>query len=153
MWRIPTAERSPKMEVRIISTYVENTITRNHFPVHLKDHLHLRGEYCICSRFHLFRVGSSPLTWRILEDDEGHRAMIRIISTYVENTSQSFGCILLVQDHLHLRGEYVSINDYIKMRVGSSPLTWRIQRQFAGLVEPCRIISTYVENTLNVVTS
>ena len=92
--------------------------------------------------------GSSPHTWRILSNAFTIKCQVRIISTYVENTSRMLLKILVKQDHLHIRGEYSMISDRLGAVLGSSPHTWRILCN--PFINPCvrRIISTYVENTL-----
>ena len=73
--------------------------------------------------------------------------IIRIISTYVENTSSivpSLGC---VKDHLHIRGEHFCLLQPQLHFVGSSPHTWRTQWMVKEGLLPEGIISTYVENT------
>ena len=54
--------------------------------------------------------GSSPHTWRILQDGAEMLGVARIISTYVENTiTRSIGA-QQDEDHLHIRGEYSSVS-------------------------------------------
>ena len=45
-WRIPAARKQHKKKYRITSTYVENTSGWSSLYTLLKDHLHIRGEYC-----------------------------------------------------------------------------------------------------------
>ena len=59
--------------------------------------------------------------------------MKRIISTYVENTYMEMLYKVTVRDHLHLRGEYVAISMTNSLKLGSSPLTWRIR------ILPCEV--------------
>ena len=91
------------------------------------DHLHLRGEYLFVIKKLWIRVGSSPLTWRIPSSAKVTLDLIRIISTYVENTRMR-----------------LVIFGY---RYGSSPLTWRILKALSSFYDEVGIISTYVENT------
>ena len=73
--------------VGIISTYVENTFYHSKQLPSYWDHLHIRGEYLISISNTFVPVGSSPHTWRIhLGYNFGSKTM-RIISTYVENTT------------------------------------------------------------------
>ena len=73
--------------------------------------------------------------------------MLRIISTYVENTFKQDGAQQGEVYHLHIRGEYIDLVDTRQMYVGSSPHTWRIPEQKTAARNQVRIISTYVENT------
>ena len=52
--------------------------------------------------------------------------LIRITSTYVENTVWTNPPIGCPQDHLHIRGEYLKIINLQVMLKGSPPHTWRI---------------------------
>ena len=108
---------------------MENTANLDTKTVESRDHLHLRGEYPVDRARMLEKIGSSPLTWRIPLRLAIFERIIRIISTYVENTE---------------------ISKYAKKRIpGSSPLTWRIPKHWHGDNNVSRIISTYVENTVN----
>ena len=73
----------------ITSTYVENTKCFNSSSWRLKDHLHIRGEYAILTEKWSKRWGSPPHTWRILLQQGMAKALMRITSTYVENTNWS----------------------------------------------------------------
>ena len=73
-----------------------------------KDHLHLRGEYADTPISVGKNMGSSPLTWRILGFPIVVCLLMRIISTYVENTTSITDTNHISRDHLHLRGEYLS---------------------------------------------
>ena len=110
----------------IISTYVENT---NFSRVDLaidEDHLHIRGEYALAMVGIINTIGSSPHTWRIRATGVHLWGFLRIISTYVENTVKALLSSKLVQDHLHIRGEYVDGLKETMANKGSSPHTWRI---------------------------
>ena len=52
-----------------------------------------------------------------------------------------------VQDHLHIRGEYLFIIIYQRLSMGSPPHTWRILTGLTNFHVRIRITSTYVENT------
>ena len=93
-------------------------------------------------------IGSSPHTWRIPVGLMLLAAAARIISTYVENTIWKLQESLQCKDHLHIRGEYVPKSWSKKRKAGSSPHTWRIHEKNLNNCGGCRIISTYVENTL-----
>ena len=53
----------------------------------MRDHLHIRGEHAIVPDEIAINKGSSPHTWRTLEEYFGIEEWCRIISTYVENTT------------------------------------------------------------------
>ena len=73
------------------------------------DHLHLRGEHMIDKAQQARRQGSPPLTWRTLDGAGLDIDDNRITSTYVENTLLDEDNLLTTQDHLHLRGEHISL--------------------------------------------
>ena len=85
-WRIRLDLLSFLFSSRIISTYVENTLSKGILFSSQKDHLHIRGEYLHSKHLTSLRVGSSPHTWRIRTLRKCKFSFIRIISTYVENT-------------------------------------------------------------------
>ena len=86
-WRTPNQTVSALQQTRITSTYVENTEQLNDiFPL-FEDHLHLRGEHLFLHDFSPFVRGSPPRTWRTLIVWSGFFCVIRITSTYVENTN------------------------------------------------------------------
>ena len=132
---------------RIISTYVENTIWKLQESLQCKDHLHIRGEYSKIKYTERSGLGSSPHTWRILYCYSHQERKYRIISTYVENTLKDIGKQQIIQDHLHIRGEYGLSKIQFNHNLGSSPHTWRIQNAMTVHIDGLRIISTYVENT------
>ena len=53
--------------------------------------------------------------------------VIRITSTYVENTFLNLTTFILAEDHLHIRGEYHKSDAFLYFREGSPPHTWRIR--------------------------
>ncbi len=92
-------------------------------------------------------IGSSPHTWRTPEALRCKQYMLRIISTYVENTYSFISKLHIVEDHLHIRGEHGVIDLENKTESGSSPHTWRTLTAWTQKGRRLRIISTYVENT------
>ncbi len=130
-WRIRRTVLSGSVSFRIISTYVENTLNNNHIVVFRKDHLHIRGEYNFTPNISNFELGLSPHTWRILLILIWKNTHLRIISTYVENTSALSSVCFVYKDHLHIRGEYNINTAETNTIKGSSPHTWRIP-QSAG---------------------
>ena len=149
MWRIPSAPSAKLDGIRITSTCVENTNLLKAPSAPLKDHLHIRGEYKDTEKKFLKVLGSPPHTWRILNSCTITSHMLRITSTYVENTliwSVLYRCY---QDHLHIRGEYDKTQIYFVASMGSPPHTWRIQPWHKRWWIYLRITSTYVENTIN----
>ena len=87
-WRILINICTQFGNLRIISTYVENTHDRPYTLDRVWDHLHIRGEYQLLLHYLLDRQGSSPHTWRILLITTLPAGSVGIISTYVENTQQ-----------------------------------------------------------------
>ena len=72
----------------------------------MKDHLHIRGEHIRNTLKNLFSRGSSPHTWRTLDQINAQTNLDRIISTYVENTEEDKRSEIVKRDHLHIRGEH-----------------------------------------------
>ena len=105
-WRIHNHNFSSWIFNRITSTYVENTDIIVMVERGKRDHLHIRGEYIAASFLVTIIKGSPPHTWRILNPRPGKTAIIRITSTYVENTVNTASIKQGTQDHLHIRGEY-----------------------------------------------
>ena len=64
-WRIPFLVKLVLVFLRIISTYVENTILFILILLVAQDHLHIRGEYSLKELNGSSVLGSSPHTWRI----------------------------------------------------------------------------------------
>ena len=73
-------------DVRITSTYVENTKPYHYTYKYAEDHLHIRGEYSNAAFLLIVMLGSPPHTWRIQFAIMQSKKAIRITSTYVENT-------------------------------------------------------------------
>ena len=71
-----------------------------------QDHLHIRGEYLDSDEEINVGAGSPPHTWRIPYSNIDKVRLMRITSTYVENTRTLKVAELLMWDHLHIRGEY-----------------------------------------------
>ena len=68
------------------------------------------GEYKLSSVTLFFSSGSPPHTWRILNPSGFNIIPVRITSTYVENTAQYDELLDFPQDHLHIRGEYSTVD-------------------------------------------
>ena len=85
-WRILCQNKLLNWRCRITSTYVENTSTEQAGLYFTQDHLHIRGEYFDRKKRQECEEGSPPHTWRILKIMGGFFRLIRITSTYVENT-------------------------------------------------------------------
>ncbi len=64
-WGILAIQLLLVCDLRIIPTYVGNTIKMKALSVHGKDHPHLRGEYHQSKPIFLAIQGSSPPTWGI----------------------------------------------------------------------------------------
>ena len=137
---------------RIISTYVEITTFLKIIIQKKKDHLHIRGDHKYNSKPCLNCLGSSPHTWRSPKIFEKRHDRVRIISTYVEITNYVDPRIPSIEDHLHIRGDHGIGTLKTWSKLGSSPHTWRSRFFFLFWFVNLRIISTYVEITLPVVT-
>ena len=74
--------------------------------VTIQDHLHIRGEYVLKLVLVVMIQGSPPHTWRILLSSIVKVYVMRITSTYVENTFMDCMLNWCRWDHLHIRGEY-----------------------------------------------
>ena len=86
-WRTQVQAFKVPLNSRIISTYVENTGKDISYTINSRDHLHIRGEHSFNQLTRHYRLGSSPHTWRThVRFSDFYKAM-RIISTYVENTT------------------------------------------------------------------
>ena len=92
-------------------------------------------------------TGSPPHTWRILSLSINCLVFMRITSTYVENTPINLIDRHHLQDHLHIRGEYIVSGRIFFCLIGSPPHTWRILGQTFVSFDFDGITSTYVENT------
>ena len=68
----------------------------------------------------------------------------------MEKTDQIFLQLRLLQDHLHIRGENISVGMAKNALLGSPPHTWRKPSQQVSHLRAFRITSTYVEKTLSV---
>ncbi len=146
-WRILAPQCIPLSAVRITSTLVENTILIVKKWYLNWDHLHIRGEYEKLFFYSKSKLGSPPHTWRILVAVLYCIEVSRITSTYVENTKTQKVFNRDDEDHLHIRGEYMTSLWKLSSSIGSPPHTWRIQL-FVILIPLCvGITSTYVENT------
>ena len=91
--------------------------------------------------------GSPPHTWRIQVISLLVVLMLRITSTYVENTVKMKPNTRILEDHLHIRGEYLIPTPRQTLNQGSPPHTWRILSRTTARIGVFRITSTYVENT------
>ena len=89
----------------------------------------------------------SPHMWRILRHYQIFILGIRSSSIYVETTLSGTQVLILSKDHLHLHGEHEKPLGHVLRGTGSSPHTWRTQRNYTMQQMKYRIISTYVENT------
>ncbi len=105
-WRILRQSKSQLTANRITSTYVENTLNIINLFFFFWDHLHIRGEYNLKKISPLTAMGSPPHTWRIPKTTKNIWIILRITSTYVENTTWLIVLVTLPS--------------------GSPPHTWRI---------------------------
>ena len=79
------------LQDRIISTYVEITCFFCAIFAFSRDHLHIRGDHFVIIDVAYLGMGSSPHTWRSLEDHNYTSKLYGIISTYVEITQALAG--------------------------------------------------------------
>ena len=146
-WRIHKRTLLFLATTRITSTYVENTYMQDTDTTAGGDHLHIRGEYAALHAMQKWVAGSPPHTWRIQYSACSLLGLMRITSTYVENTNKPTTVLRRDEDHLHIRGEYSLVIKRSFFMLGSPPHTWRIPIFFSFNVVLFRITSTYVENT------
>ena len=125
-WRIQTYTFSLEFQNGITSTYVENTLRHVFVEISIWDHLHIRGEYILVEYSFPPILGSPPHTWRILFTFMFMPSLLRITSTYVENTEIISMLNVTGEDHLHIRGEYPLVSVPSACLLGSPPHTWRI---------------------------
>ena len=95
------------------------------------------------------KLGWPPHTWRIQDTSSNFARYFGMISTYVENTLWTHGIERLIQDDLHIRGEYWVKPKSFDSVAGWPPHTWRIPDPDTGQKTATRMTSTYVENTLS----
>ena len=108
----------------------------------------MRGEYQILKTLKAEYLGSPPHAWRIPKVLRYGRPSLGITSTCVENTEVSLVKANKLQDHLHMRGEYISLITLKKVNLGSPPHAWRILNVPTQGGYYKGITSTCVENTL-----
>ena len=146
-WGIPEPFPGRLLSLRITPTYVGNTESTGRKQQMRKDHPHLRGEY----RSKLWTedqlVGSPPPTWGILARCKRGICLSRITPTYVGNTSVRQDLYQQLQDHPHLRGEYIHGILERTRALGSPPPTWGILQVVDDHSLLARITPTYVGNT------
>ena len=88
-WRSLKEKYVDPSTVRIISTYVEITLTIPCRVGVIQDHLHIRGDHHMQGVTCGMVLGSSPHTWRSLGYMLNDVRILRIISTYVEITKRA----------------------------------------------------------------
>ena len=93
-------------------------------------------------------LGSPPLTWRKVQIILCVQSSQRITSTYVEKRSDFLFSLLFFEDHLHLRGEKISLLLVTCLKEGSPPLTWRQEDSVSTIFTGLGITSTYVEKRI-----
>ena len=92
--------------------------------------------------------GSPPHTWRTQLLNKVVHVIVRITSTYVENTNRRPNGRIKDEDHLHIRGEHNKVKSATARKLGSPPHTWRTPKNLTSEKIDVRITSTYVENTV-----
>ena len=86
-WRKPNSTGAFHCSLRITSTYVEKTRTKERYKVIYEDHLHIRGENLEIYIEPTQCMGSPPHTWRKPSLPEHSKTNLGITSTYVEKTN------------------------------------------------------------------
>ena len=105
-WRTRGRWHLTTSQMRITSTYVENTVSAYCWKNGFKDHLHIRGEHLAPAKSVSYFIGSPPHTWRTRIEGLPTTLQDRITSTYVENTQPLNRLHGRKRDHLHIRGEH-----------------------------------------------
>ena len=131
----------------ITPTCVGNTTPKKSTKKTLEDHPHLRGEYTREIGRFLWDGGSPPLAWGIRRPILARKYVYRITPTCVGNTKRAKKGAKKLQDHPHLRGEYISLKPSKISSKGSPPLAWGIRPAFYSLQLPIGITPTCVGNT------
>ncbi|RZM14179.1 hypothetical protein LDELB18P2_0845 [Lactobacillus delbrueckii] len=93
----------------ITPTCVGNTFKGFYNKGEKKDHPHLRGEYKLSGNEFAGFMGSPPLAWGILIVLDSKDLARRITPTCVGNTIKIKFTVTQLQDHPHLRGEYLTL--------------------------------------------
>ena len=146
-WGIPDLWGRIFNQLGITPTYVGNTGYHFHKTLLVEDHPHLRGEYQRRPRRHRQPLGSPPLAWGIPKRRKKQWQITRITPTCVGNTTGHKPRHDRIQDHPHLRGEYVGEDNFIHVDLGSPPLAWGILNKMDTFSTIVRITPTCVGNT------
>ncbi len=80
------------------------------------DHPHLRGEYSEGKEEKHENMGSPPLAWGIRQLQDVYYSAFGITPTCVGNTLVKSKSMLTIEDHPHLRGEYLPIRSTWTLR-------------------------------------
>ena len=94
--------------------------------------------------------GSPPRVWGILLILGIQSVAVRFTPTDVGNTVIPCNYSRYWSVHPHWRGEYPLTTQDIDIRIGSSPLTWGIQRLGCRIMEQLRFTPTCVGNTAHI---
>ena len=107
----------------------------------------MRGEHCWLRPDSRWPTGSPPRTWRARSGAGHSNRPARITSTCVESTGPRVWALRSLPDHLHVRGEHLTLAGRYAARRGSPPRAWRAHRQERDQHQRVRITSTCVEST------
>lgn len=94
-------------------------------------------------------MGTSPHTWRKLEQAYMPARESGNISTCMEKTEQTLPGGYSVSGHLRVCGENVSLPRTARFLEGTSPRVWRKLDDLIASVDPTGDISRYVEKTFS----
>ena len=124
----------------------------NTFDMHLalmssQDHPHIHGEYQSDADDHCGPLGSPPHTWGILIGKRLVNPLLRITPTYMGNTMPNALSNYTNQDHPHIHGEYVYLDNLEAGDIGSPPHTWGILQLISARSIQLGITPTYMGNT------
>ena len=99
-------------------------IPHNPLTLHYRDHPYIRGEHSEVDSVADLSQGSSLHTWGTRDISMLSTASLRIIPTYVGNTTSFTNDSNVYMDHPYIRGEHPPAFVYIYILTGSSLHTW-----------------------------
>ena len=111
----------------------------------------MRGEYSLVPNLIVLVTGSPPHAWGIPEKNKSGKAFVGITPICVGNTHNASEELLHLEDHPHMRGEYITISSTIDFSIGSPPHAWGIHFPALFFSDFIRITPTCVGNTITVV--
>ena len=94
-----------------------------------KDHPRLRGEYSLPSTKFSFKMGSPPLARGVHMTVIEKSSIYRITPACAGSTNRNHREKSVIQDHPHLRGEYLNTFEITVLIPGSPPLARGVQNK------------------------